>query len=122
MNQKELVVAWMKDLKSAWEQHDISKILLLFEDTNEYFEGPFSKPVSTAEEIEGLWEEIEFQRIEKLDIDLIALEEGNSAMHWYLKYVDTRDEQLYEMDGAYEVHFNEKGKCTYFKQWWVMAY
>ncbi len=119
---KEKVIEWMVKLKLDWESHNIDGVVCLFDKIDENFEGPFSAPVSSREDIKNLWEETKYQSIEKLDIDLISFEDGKCAMHWYLKYQDTRDDNVYEMDGTYEVHFNLAGECKYFKQWWVMAY
>lgn len=124
MNNQEKVVAieWMNNLKNEWIKHNIAGVLELFAYVEEYYEGPFSAPVSSKNEVEALWEETKYQNIENLNIDLISFEQGTCAMHWHLKYVDVRDDNTYEMDGTYEVHFNNEGICTYFKQWWVMAY
>lgn len=115
-------ICWMNDLKTHWENHNTNAILDLFKYVKEYFEGPFSNPVFCKEDIFDLWKEIDYQIIDNLDMDLFAYEEGNCAIHWYLKYKDNRDGNMYEMDGVYEVHFNEEGNCIFFKQWWVMAY
>lgn len=117
-----IAIEWSKRLRDEWINHNLNGILNLFEKVAEYYEGPFSSPVSSKDDINALWEETKFQNIENLEIDLIAFEKGKSAMHWYLKYIDTRDGNTYEMDGTYEVHFNEDGLCIYFKQWWVMSY
>lgn len=115
-------VNWINVFVTAWKEHDNETILDLFANVKEYYEGPFSKAVSTREEIGMLWDEIKYQDISALDVDLIAIEDGVCAMHWYFDYQDTRDNNRYEMDGTYEIHFNEIGQCIYFKQWWVMAY
>lgn len=113
---------WMNELKIHWENHNIDGVLELFKDVKAYYEGPFSKPVFSKKDINELWKEIDYQIIEALDMDLIAFEDGKCAIHWYLKYTDNRNDSIAEMDGVYEVHFDEKGSCVLFKQWWVMVY
>ena len=117
----QIVNNWIKSFVTAWKNHSNAEILKMFDEVENYYEGPFSPSVSSREDIEKLWADVEFQNIEALEVNLIALDGDHSAMHWYLKYTDVRDRTCYEMDGTYEVHFNQNGKCKYFKQWWVMA-
>ncbi|MCD8013658.1 MAG: hypothetical protein LUG99_10860 [Lachnospiraceae bacterium] len=117
---RENVNNWINGFVNAWKEHDVDAVLDIFDCVEEYYEGPFSEPVSTRKEVETLWIDIKYQDISNLVVDLIALEKDTSAMHWYLKYRDIRDDVFYEMDGTYEVKFAENGKCRYFKQWWVI--
>jgi hypothetical protein len=119
---KDRAIYWMGKLETEWKNHNLDGILTLFKKTVEYYEGPFSSPVSSLDDISDLWQETKYQNIEQLNIDMIAFEQGKCAMHWYLKYMDNRDGNIYEMDGTYEVRFNAEGDCVFFKQWWVMAY
>lgn len=119
---KQMAVNWMNRLKTEWIKHNINGVLDLFSSVEEYYEGPFSPPVNSREDVYKLWEETTYQDIEVLTIDLIAYEEGKCAMRWHLKYTDERDKNTLEMDGTYEVRFNDAGNCIYFVQWWVMAY
>lgn len=113
---------WIEDFKNLWINHKIAEVVEMFNEVEEYFEGPFSAPVSSKDDVTSLWLDIEFQDIEKLDIDVIAIDGNKCVLHWYFKYKDTRNSEIYEMDGVYEIHFNNNCKCQYFKQWWVMAY
>ena len=117
---REYVNKWINDFVNAWKQHDIDAVLDMFDGVQNYYEGPFSDPVSTRKDVELLWIDIKYQEISSLEVDLIAIEEGTCAMHWYLKYRDVRDGIIYEMDGTYEVRFDNNGRCIYFKQWWVI--
>ena len=118
----QVAIVWMNALKNEWKSHNLEGVINLFSNVEEYFEGPFSTPVSSQEDVMKLWVDTDYQDIDVLDINLIAFEEGRCAMQWHLKYKDKRDSIVYEMDGTYEVHFNDEGQCKYFKQWWVMAY
>jgi hypothetical protein len=117
---REHINEWIGDFVLLWKNHNIEAILDLFDEIEQYYEGPFSEAVSSREDIKKLWVDIVYQDVEDLEVDLIALDTSITVMHWYLKYKDTRDSVLYEMDGIYQVAFNELGKCKYFKQWWVI--
>lgn len=111
---------WINRFVKTWEKKDIETIKELFSRTDEYYETPFSVAVSTPEEIEKLWLDIIYQDEMILKVDIITEAGTNAALHWYLKYKDSRDMNTYEMDGVYQVVFDSEGYCRYFKQWWVM--
>lgn len=117
---KEQLSIWTERFVSLWKNHDVESILDMFDETEQYYEGPFSEAVSSREDIKKLWVDIVYQDIIDLSVDVIAMEGSVVVMHWYLKYKDTREFSVYEMDGTYQVAFNDKGKCSYFKQWWVV--
>ena len=120
--EQSFIYNWIYHFTESWKNHDVEAILNLFDDIQEYYEGPFSDPVSSRDEIAKLWVETEFQNIKTLNVEPIALENGICAMHWFLDYEDSRDNNEYVMDGTYEVHFDSQGHCIFFKQWWVVAY
>ncbi len=111
---------WINNFVEAWLTGDINAIKALFSECEAYYESPFCEAVTGEKEIEGLWLDIVHQKDINLVVDTIAQDDKKAALHWYLKYRDDRDDNVYEMDGTYEIAFNENGKCCYFKQWWVM--
>lgn len=111
---------WIEVFVNAWVDMDIEAIKKLFSECEEYYESPFCEAVSGEDEIEALWLDIVHQKELSLVVDSLAQEGNKAALHWYLKYRDDRDNNVYEMDGTYQVAFNDNGKCCYFKQWWVM--
>lgn len=114
------VLNWIDLFVSAWKKCDFIAIGELFSDVEEYWESPFVDPVSGKDNIKKLWDDIVFQKEIDLNINIIAIESSNVSLHWYLKYKDSRDDTIYEMDGTYFLVFNDNKKCIYFKQWWVM--
>ncbi|MCU6720424.1 nuclear transport factor 2 family protein [Porcipelethomonas ammoniilytica] len=119
MNKQE-VLKWIESFVSAWRECDFTVIEELFTDVDEYWETPFSVPVSNWDNVKQLWSDIVFQKDIDLKVDILAIEENKVTLHWYTKYQDSRDKNIYEMDGTYFLVFNENKKCIYFKQWWVM--
>lgn len=111
---------WINTFVDAWIGIDIQRIKELFSECEAYYESPFCKAVSGESEIEELWLDTVHQKNIELLVDVIAQQDSKATLHWYLKYKDDRDNNVYEMDGVYEVAFNANGKCCFFKQWWVM--
>ena len=111
---------WCAELTDAWKQVDFKKILEIFSDVQCYYEDPFSEPGSSPEEIKAFWEEIQFQKIQKLEMCPIAVDGDVMIVRWYLDYMDKRTDEVFVMDGIYHVEFNTEKKCKKFTQWWVL--
>jgi len=110
MNRKD-IEKWLEKLKESWFQKDIETSVSLFEHTTFYQETPFMEPFTTYEEIKKEWEHVKDEKIEKIDISLLAVEQNTAIAHWIL----CQNQKQY--DGIYEIKFNEKGDCIYFKSW-----
>lgn len=119
MNRQQVEI-WIDTFKNAWVSKNIELILDIFSETEEYCESPFTEPFTKIWEIEKCWLEINYQNNMVLDINILAIESENVILHWYFSYQDSRDNTTYTMDGVYQLKFNSKSKCCYFKQWWVL--
>lgn len=119
MTQNDALV-WCNALSDSWKNVDFNRILEIFSETKCYYEDPFSEPGSTPEDIQGFWDEIQYQKINKLNIVPIAIDGHILIARWFLDYVDIRTNETYVMDGIYQVEFNAAKKCIKFIQWWVM--
>lgn len=111
---------WIENFILAWKKRDIETIMNIFSSVEEYWETPFFKLSKGPENIKNAWEEIMYQDNIILNISVLISKENDYILQWYLKYIDSRDKQEYEMDGIYQLKFNDLKKCTFFKQWWVM--
>ena len=120
MIDREFATKWCNDLKCAWERCDFQKICDIFGDTSEYYEDPFATPGRSADDILSFWEEIKYQRVSKLKLKPIAIDENRLIVRWFLDYTDVRDDSSVIMDGIYQVDFNEFKRCIRFTQWWVI--
>lgn len=105
------VEGWLNLLEKYWIDKKIEKVLELFKQTTFYQETPFSKPYTTIEEIKEEWQHIKNETIKKVEFQIVAIENNIVIVEWYLE----QNNEIY--DGIYEIKFNEKLECIYFKSW-----
>ena len=108
---KEFVNDWLKRLKQHWFKKDIENSISLFTEAKYYQETPFMKPYTTIKEIENEWQHIKNEDIKKIEFSILAIDGYKVIVEWYLE----QNEDIF--DGIYEIHFNNKLKCIYFKSW-----
>ncbi len=102
---------WCEKLKQYWIQKDISKIISLFDEDVEYYETPFQK----VDDLKLVWKDIESQNLQSLEYKIIG-EKNNTIIANYIMNDNGR-----VVDMIYEIELNKKGKCTYFKQWYMVG-
>lgn len=108
---KEFVNDWLKKLKQYWFNKDIANSISLFTETKYYQETPFVKPYTTFKEIEDEWQHIKNENIKNIKFEILTIDDYKVIVEWYLE----QNEDIF--DGIYEIHFNDKLKCIYFKSW-----
>ena len=111
---KRFVENWLNKLKDYWINKDIEGAVSLFTKTTFYQETPFMKPYTTIQEINQEWQHIKDENIESIDIKLLAIDGNIVIAEWILK------QNNQEFDGIYEIKFNDKLECVYFKSWEMM--
>lgn len=102
---------WLNKLKVYWFNKDIESAIGLFKNTTFYQETPFMNPYTTFDEIREEWQHIKNENIQNIDIKILAIEGYTVIAHWILKQNDMN------FDGIYEIKFNDKLECIYFKSW-----
>ena len=108
---REFAEEWLNKLKKYWFDKDIEKAVSLFAKTTFYQETPFMRPYTIIEEINEEWQHIKNENIQTIEIKVLAIENEVIIAEWYLKQNDQ------EFDGIYEIKFNDKLECVYFKSW-----
>ncbi len=68
-------------------------------------------PYTTIEEIKEEWQHIKDENIKKIEFKILAIDGYKVIVEWYLE----QNKDIY--DGIYEIHFNDKLKCIYFRSW-----
>lgn len=102
---------WLNNLKEYWFNKDVESAVSLFTRTTYYQETPFMKPYTTIEEINQEWQHIKHENIQKIEINLLAIDGCTLIAQWILKQNNK------DYDGIYEIKFNELNECIYFKCW-----
>lgn len=108
---RRFVESWLDKLKDYWFNKDIEKAVSLFTNTTFYQETPFMKPYTTMEEIRDEWQHVKEEDIKFIEFKILAIDNYVAIVEWLLKQNDE------EYDGIYEIRFNEKMECVYFKSW-----
>ena len=108
---KQFVEDWLNKLKVYWFNKDVEKAISLFANTTFYQETPFMTPYTTIEEINEEWKHIKNEDIQHIDFKILAIDKYVVIVEWILKQNDE------EYDGIYEIKFNKKMECIYFKSW-----
>lgn len=102
---------WLNNLKEAQWNKDIEKATSLFTKTTFYQETPFMKTYTTFEEIKQEWQHIKNQNIKNIEFKILAIDKNVLIVEWLFE----EDRTTY--DGIYEIKFNDKFECIYFKSW-----
>lgn len=108
---KEFIEKWLENLKINWLNKDIDNIINIFKNTTYYQESPFIKPYTNIKEIEKEWLSIKNINIQELTLKVLSINNNIAIINWHL----LQDNKEY--DGIYEIKFNEKLECIYFKSW-----
>lgn len=108
---KEYVENWLNKLKKYWFTKDIDNAVSLFKNTSFYQETPFMQPYTNFEEIVKEWQHVKEENIQNIEINLLAIDGYTVIAEWILKQNDVN------YDGIYEIKFNDKLECIYFKSW-----
>lgn len=102
---------WLNKLKKYWFEKDLEKVINLFCNTSFYQETPFIKPYIRFEEIIQEWQHVQTQTIKKIEFEILAIDNNVLIVNWIF------DNGTNNFDGIYEIKFNDRLECIYFKSW-----
>ena len=111
MIKREFAEKWIYKLKKYWLEKNIDGVCSLFTNTKFYQETPFIKPFLTIEEIKEEWYHVKNEEIHNIEINVLAIDGNTVIADWYLE----QNNDVY--DGIYQIMFNDKNECIYFKSW-----
>ena len=87
---------------------DLDFTLLNNEITNEQIFDWFKE---SFEEIKEEWYHVKNEEIHNIEINVLAIDGNTVIANWYLE----QNNDVY--DGIYQIMFNDKNECIYFKSW-----
>lgn len=108
---RQFIEEWLNKLRLSWFNKDIESAVALFSKTTFYQETPFMKPYTSIEEIREEWQHVKNEDIKCIEFKVLAIDKYVAIVEWILKQNDE------EYDGIYEIKFNDKLECIYFKSW-----
>lgn len=111
--------AWLHAYKRAWEAQLPKEAAALFADDAVYYETPFSPPAVGNAEILKYWQEVPEQQAQNtFHFQIIKVYDNVGFCKWQANFIRKHNQQKVRLDGIFEVHFNETGRCHIFKEWW----
>ena len=114
---------WLNELAEIWETRDPERAANFFSDVKNYYETPFSQPVNSKQDILEIWKEVPVAH-DKVDVEtkIISIENNLGIAHWNAKFTRIPSNQPAELDGIYQVKFNDKNEFIEFRQWYNSKY
>jgi hypothetical protein len=113
------VQKWFHELQRIWQEKDIIALKNILSKQFEYYEDPFESPITTWEELEDVWQEVNDQKIQTLEINTLIDGEVEGFAHYTLSFSDLQGVE-HQSRGAYYLKLDENGKATEFRQWWTV--
>lgn len=109
---------WFQALKKVWMNKETDNIGDLLSSTFQYYEDPFSPPLTSLDEVKNAWGEVSDQNILKLEIQTLATEGNKGSASYEFSYTDPQG-ITHNSKGAYYVKLDDQGKAVEFRQWWM---
>lgn len=113
---------WLKLLGKAWVEKKPEIMAEICDKNVKYFETPFGKPYTSPAEVVKLWQnDVPGQQKNiKFDYDILVVTQKVGIAHWRAGFTRVKDSSRVVLDGIFQVKLNRGGKCTEFRQWWVV--
>lgn len=109
---------WTKEFMDSWKSLDWKRTLELFSKNVQYYENPIDEPCSNFDEVTKLWEVVaDNQKDIEYKYNIISYTEDVCIINWQMTRTMTSNNQKQEIDGIFQISLDEKGLCSYFKQW-----
>ncbi len=109
---------WFNELKRIWEEKDHSAIKNLLSHSFEWYEDPFNSPLTSLEEVENVWLEINNQHNISVLITQRIIKNNEGFAEYNLSFDDVKGNK-HVSAGAYYIKLDTNGKAEEFRQWWV---
>jgi hypothetical protein len=109
---------WMKQFGTAWETRNPDKVMALFNDRLDYFESALKAPVTSKSEVGKLWQVVpDNQKDVKFSHKILIADEYIGVVNWQVSRIRLPAEEMENIDGIFLISLNDRGLCTFFKQW-----
>lgn len=109
---------WTREFMDSWKDLDLKRTLELLSKNVQYYENPIDKPCSNFDEVVKLWEVVaDNQKDIDYKFNVVSYTEDVCIINWQMTRTMTSNNQKQEIDGIFQISLDEKGLCSYFKQW-----
>ena len=109
---------WINKMGQAWISKNPKAIPPLFADRFQYFETPFTKPVTDKKALLSLWQEVPAsQKDVTFDFEILSEADNLTIAHFRSVFTRLATGKKAILDGIFLVKLNKYSLCTEFK-WW----
>ena len=109
---------WTREFMDSWKDLEWKRTLELLSKNVKYYENPIDKPCSNFDEVVKLWEVVaDNQKDIDYKFNIVSYTEDVCIINWQMTRTMTSNNQKQEIDGIFQISLDEKGLCSYFKQW-----
>ena len=110
--------SWFKKFGKAWSNRNSEAAASLFAKNCKYYESVFEAPCKSWNDILNLWLIIpKNQKNITFDFKLLGVYDNICIANWRVARTLLPKNKKQLIDGIFQVSLNEKGLCTFFKQW-----
>lgn len=116
---EESFTEWLEKYKEAWESASPSAAAELFAKDAKYYETPFDEPSTGRENIIEYWNAVPEDQLDvKFGYEIICVYKDVGYCKWNTLFVRKASGGKVELDGIFEVTFDESGRGIIFREWW----
>ena len=117
---RDALQAWLDAYGRAWEQMDPDAAAALFADDATYQETPFDQPMRGREAIREYWRGVpEAQRDIRFEHEVLAADGDRGIAWWRARFLRVPTSADVTLDGIFVLAFDEDGRCSSLREWWV---
>jgi ketosteroid isomerase-like protein len=112
--------AWLDAYGRAWEEMDPDAGAGLFAEDATYRETPFDEPMRGREAIREYWRGVpQAQRDIRFEHEVLAADGDRAIAWWRARFRRVRTGDVVTLDGIFVLAFDEDGRCSSLREWWV---
>lgn len=110
---------WLSKFGQSWQEQNVDDIMSLFDRDNiTYFESVFNPPITSWNKVKKIWKVVPTnQKDITFTYSIISCSKIQGIVNWKVtRFFIPKNENQF-IDGIFQISLNEKGLCTFFKQW-----
>lgn len=110
---------WMDMYGKACEDSDPQAAAKLFTQNATYYETPFDEPMIGQDAIYRYWSAAsQALKDVQFSYEIVAVTGNRGIALWQGKFVGVNSGNRVALDGVFLVEFDQRQKCTLFREWW----
>lgn len=120
---KEQYDEWITKYGSAWASLNPDLIMNLIDKHDlTYYESTFSQPRTNWDEVNELWQVVPYnQKDVTFWHEILMIDDDAVLAHVKVTRTMVPSNENQDIDAAFIFKINEKGLCTYFRQWRMLG-